>query len=168
MPPKSESALVAAVKFNRADIADILLKRGARVDPEEADDRSALQVAAMIGRASLVKLLIANGADVNHMDHDGNPPLLMAVMRAMVENIPPWLLGSYLEIGDDDIKGIGNEHLESARLLIQAGAKVNGPATEDGTTSLMSAAMSGDVEMTKLLLIVTQIQTRTTKTAGLR
>jgi len=151
---EEQSALVAAVRFNRADIAEILLQRGASVDPEEAGEGSALQIAAMIGRTSLVKLLIAHRADVNHMDHDGNPPLLLAVMGAMFKNTPAWLVRSYLEIDDDEkiVKEIGNEHLESARLLIQAGAKVNGPATEDGMTALMWAAKAGDLEMTKLLL----------------
>src|ERR1041385_2242057 len=147
------SALIVAVGLNRADIAEVLLERGAKVDLEAEDDRSALQTAAASGRANLVKLLIAHGADVNHMDHDGHPPLWLAVMGSMIRNTPAWLLRSYFEMDDDDktMKGMGNEHLESARLLIQAGAKVNGPATEDGTV-LMSAAMFGNVEMTRLLL----------------
>lgn len=152
---EDESPLILAVGSNRADIAEILLNRGAKVDPKGADGGSALQMAATMGQAKLVKLMLAHGAKVNYQeDHDGHAPLLLAAFGAMFKGAPEWLARSVFEIDEDDkfLQKLGSEHLESAKLLIEAGANVNARGGDCGLTALMVAAIGGNVEMAKLLL----------------
>jgi ankyrin repeat protein len=110
----------------------------------------------MAGRANLVKLLIAHGADVNHKDHGGHPALLLAAFGAAVKGAPEWLAKSIFEIEDEDddkvLQMLGHEQLESAKLLLDAGANVNEQGGDCGLTPLMVAALVGNVELAKLLL----------------
>jgi ankyrin repeat protein len=58
-----ESILCAAVKDNRIDAAELLIKRGATVNMIGPDGRTALHVAARHGHDKMVKMLVKNGAD---------------------------------------------------------------------------------------------------------
>ena len=150
-------AVCVAIRSNQAEIAELLLARGAKVDQEEGDEGTALQVAAAAGRANLVKLLIAHGADVNHRDHDGHPPLLCAAFGAMWKGAPDWIVKSLFRRDDDENEDklwemVGHEHVEVAKLLLAAGADVNARGGDCGLTPLMVAAIAGDAEMARLLL----------------
>ena len=140
--------------MNRADLAEVLLAHGAKVDQEEDDAGTALQVAAAMGHANLVKLLIAHQADVNHKDHEGHTALMCSVFGAEIKGAPSWMLSSFFHIDeqDDRLTMLGSEHLESARILLQAGADVNAKGGDCGLTPLMIAALGGSAEMAKLLL----------------
>lgn len=147
-------ALFWAVKLNRADIAEALLKRNAKVDQLDDDD-TALMIAASMGRANLVKLLIAYGADVNHKDRDGHNVLLCAAFGATFKSAPAWLAKQFLELDEEDegkLSYLGDEHAVAVKLLLAAGAEVNVQANDCDMTALMAAAIGGNVEVGKILL----------------
>ena len=71
----------------------------------------------------MVKFLLKNGASLNPVDHS-SPPLVVAA----------------------DI-----DHVRTMRMLLKAGARVNGHY-DDGTTALMNAVRRNDPVAVKLLL----------------
>ena len=148
-------ALCWAVRMNRADIAEALLKRNAKVDQEEDDGGTALQTAAAMGRANLVTLLIAHGANVNDKDRDGHNALMCATFGATIKNAPAWIQKQFLEFDDEDeakLAYLGDEHVAVVKLLLASGADVNAQADDCGLTALMAAAMGGNLEMGQILL----------------
>lgn len=151
---KKTSAIIIAVRQNRLDIVEALLARHAKVDEEDDDNDSALLTAAGAGHADMVKLLIAHGANVNRSDHDGHSALICAAFGATLKSAPEWLARSFLEIeeADDLFRMMGNEHNLVAKLLIEAGAKVDAQGGDCGLSALMVAAIGGNVELVKLLL----------------
>ena len=147
-------ALIWAVKLNRVDIAEALLKRNAKVDQLD-DDETALMTAASLGRANLVKLLIAYGANVNHKDRDGHNVLMCAAFGAIFKTAPAWLVKQFLELDDEDegkLSYLGDEHAAAVKLLLASGAEVNVQADDCDMTALMAAAIGGNVEVGKILL----------------
>jgi ankyrin repeat protein len=62
---QQESILGAAVREDRREAAELLIKRGANVNMIGPDGRTALHIAARYGHADMTALLIKNGADRN-------------------------------------------------------------------------------------------------------
>jgi ankyrin repeat protein len=131
-------------------IATLLLERGA--DPNGGvQGPSPLLTAAFNGRRQIVALLLAHGADPNHggpvdraliegaQKAAGNPAPLPAPSGASVANVPPIVGAAWT--GD----------LESATLLLDAGADPN-LAADDAFTALYGAAVLGNDAMVSLLL----------------
>lgn len=92
----------------RANIVDMLLSRGARINSTNMGDDTALHLAASHGHIECVNLLLKNKADVNVLNEHGNTPLHYACF---------W---GYQEI---------------AELLISSGAQAN-IANKDGDTPI--------------------------------
>jgi len=72
------SALHLAVREGYADIAKLLLDRGAEVDVLDPFDVTPLHNAAWNGNIDLFKLLLDAGADIEASTYDGNTPLSLA------------------------------------------------------------------------------------------
>ena len=72
--------IVAAMK-GQADIAALLIAKGAKVNTKTKDGQTALIYAARApeDRSDIVKLLIENGADVNTKDNSGMTALAYAL-----------------------------------------------------------------------------------------
>ncbi|MEZ0260695.1 MAG: ankyrin repeat domain-containing protein, partial [Alphaproteobacteria bacterium] len=62
---QQESILGAAVREDRREAAELLIKRGANVNMIGPDGRTALHIAVRYGHADMTALLIKNGADRN-------------------------------------------------------------------------------------------------------
>ena len=70
--------LLAAIEKGSADVAKLLLARGADVDKAAADGRTPLLAASGRGNADVLGLLLDGGADVDKAALDGRTPLLVA------------------------------------------------------------------------------------------
>lgn len=115
--------LMHAAAIGSTEAVKMLLKAGADVNVRNGLDATALIFGAM--EPAKVKLLVDAGADVNAVSKVGRTPLMIAASTP----------GS----------------VESVRLLLAKGAKVNG-ADVRGNTALTGAARAGDLESIRLLL----------------
>jgi len=108
----------------RADVAGLLLYKGADVNAATKDGWTALMWAAREGHADVVKLLLDNRADPNRSDRDGRTALMWAA---------------------DSL----DSHVVS--LLLRRGADVNARDAA-GWSALMGAAWSQDSEVLRRFL----------------
>jgi uncharacterized protein len=139
-----QTALMVLARSSNVEAAKLLLKRGAKVDTREAwREQTALMWAAAEGQPDMVKLLIDQGADVNARSkvhnwerqvtaeprHQARPaggftPLLYAARRGC---------------------------MECARLLVRAGADVDG-VDPDGVSPLLLATLNFSFDTAALLI----------------
>jgi ankyrin repeat protein len=101
-------------------------QNAALVNAVAPDGFSPLGLASFFGQTKAAGLLIQHGAQVNQ---PSNNPQKVAPLHSAA----------------------AGQHLEIARMLLEAGADVNA-VQEGGFTPLMSAAQNGQVEMVRLLL----------------
>jgi len=123
------TVLAFAVGGENLKVIEYLLAHGAKVDLKGTDGATALCHAAVRGKNAIVELLLSKGADPNlHGMHDstGNytTPLIVA--------------------------GISN-HLETVKLLLSKGAKVD-KRSNKGHTALMEAAKQPSAATVKWLI----------------
>lgn len=159
-----------------------LLDRGADPNLTHRDRPPALMLCARTGSAEAVSLLIAHGAATNDAEPVRRQTALMwavaqrhpAVVRVLLENGAAWDARSvvqprFVNIGDpnehlDVVIGTVQEggstpllfasrsgDLQSARLLVSAGANVN-DSTADGVSALVTAVHSGHTALAQFLL----------------
>ncbi len=70
-----ETALHWAAQLGKTEIANLLLERGALIDPKNGADQTPLILAARGAQADIVRLLIENGAELNATDIRGETAL---------------------------------------------------------------------------------------------
>ncbi|OQA77288.1 MAG: Ankyrin repeats (3 copies) [bacterium ADurb.Bin243] len=80
-----QSPLLMAAYYRKADIAELLLAKGADVNIAGDDGKTAVHLAAMDGSKSVIELLIKNKADLNSTDRYGNTPLKLALENDKLE-----------------------------------------------------------------------------------
>lgn len=147
------TALHWASRNGFKDIVEILIKKGAKINPNshghqekttktEYDEtgyyskevplyidrnkhHTPLFLASKFGRHSVVELLIFHGADINTVDNEGNTPLILAA---------GW-----------------SNHIGIVNLLINAKVDVN-KQNNEGDTALIMAALFGNLNILKLLI----------------
>jgi ankyrin repeat protein len=85
--PGTESPLLSAIGEGHADVAELLINKGADVNARTARLRrnSLHALAAHMPDRRLAELLIQHGADVNAADADGRTPLAVAVKEGRDE-----------------------------------------------------------------------------------
>jgi len=146
-------AVVDAAQAGRAEALRLLLAAGA--DPDRGDDatgRTPLHIAAATGKAGVVAQLIRAGARPDAPDHRGLPALIEATQNGHAEVVRVLLKhGARSKLQEGLSEACGAGHLEVAKLLIAAGADVNGTAF-NGSTPLMSAAGGSKPDVTRMLL----------------
>ncbi len=118
------------------------MAKGYNVNQRSNFGYTPLHFAAARGQPDLVAYLIAHGAEVNVSASDGETPLHWAT-KTMWD--PDEGLHYIAEPFDPKLK------LESARLLVEHGAKVDAKGPLGGQTPLFDAARE-DLELTKFLL----------------
>ena len=79
--------------------------------------------AVMVGELEVIESAIENGVDVNAVGADGTPPIVLAAARS---------------------------DLDTAKLLVDAGADVNRPDSMGGMCALHAAATHGNEEMVRV------------------
>jgi ankyrin repeat protein len=119
----SGTPLMKAVQSNHPEVALLLIKHGADIHMKGQEGYTALSIACLGGRESLVRLLLENGADPNEKFRDSTPL----------------------------IYAIESRELTVCEMLLDRGALVQGPVSDDDTL-LMRAAIVDELEIVKLLL----------------
>jgi uncharacterized protein len=145
--------LMFAARENDLESARLLVKAGADINAQSGDGKDALSLALFDGSYDVADFLIDSHANVNQKDAQRFTPLFWAVDRRNMETAPnfPWM-----ETRDP---------LPLIKKLLDAGADPNAlinstprARMREGSprlvyaTSLMRAALAGDVELARLLL----------------
>ena len=115
-----------AVQADDLELADLLIRNGAKVSVATVAGATPLQLAAVNGSAMLLDRLIAAGADPNApLTRSGDTALMIASRTGKVDAV---------------------------RMLLDHGAKVNTQETWGGTTALMWSVSEKHSEVTKVLI----------------
>jgi ankyrin repeat protein len=163
-------ALVDAARAGNRAMVELLLSRGADVNPKENAGQIPLHVAVQNGFQAVVEVLLANKADVNAQNSSGVTPLFLAAGRDN-PRIVSLLLEHKADVNLPDqsgatplINAAHSGHPENLKLLLAAGANPNVETSAGGNgsapmqggfsgrTALSFAAESGSPEMVKMLL----------------
>ncbi|XP_032423517.1 ankyrin repeat domain-containing protein 50 [Xiphophorus hellerii] len=143
-----------------------LLDSGHSVNQLESSGQTLLAKAAIEGSANVAKFLLAHGSDPLISDHHGQTPLTLASRQGHVKFLSillEWMKSQSTETAVAMMEHIDNEgwtalrsaawagHCEALRLLLDAGADVNGCDSE-GRTALRAAAWGGHEEIVLTLL----------------
>jgi ankyrin repeat protein len=126
--PSGETALMSCARTNSVQAVKSLLDRGANVEAKESrQGQTALMWAAAQNQPEVVQALIEGGADIHTRSKGGFTPLLFAARTGAID---------------------------SARILLAAGADVNEAMAAKGTPGgpLLMAAASGHEALAVLLL----------------
>jgi ankyrin repeat protein len=149
------TALVFAARESDLESARILVAAGADLNQQTHYGWTALLTATHNRNYALASFLLDHGADPNIANKGGWTPLYLATDNRNIEG------------GDYPVRAGDLDHLDFIKKLIDRGADVNARAKdstetrtiftmqwlyEDGATSFLRAAQSGDIELMTLLL----------------
>ena len=149
-----DTALMMAARTGKTDALKVLLEAGGKVNEREKwGGTTALMWAVSERHPEAVKLLIEQGADVkarsnfvpaaNGRGFEGRTPVADNSDRKVEEFASGWLTPLMLAAREDD--------MESARLLVAAGADVNAVAG-DGKNALSLAIFNGNYDLASYLV----------------
>lgn len=138
-----ETALMLAVRAGSAEMVSALLERNADVNAREASfGQTALMWSA--GRPELARMLLAKGADIKPVTKDWTVEAVIYTPVTVTVGVTgiPWNNDGTrtTKVGGLNalMFAVQNDDLETAKMLIEAGADVN-QASADGTTPLLAA-----------------------------
>jgi len=149
-----DTALMMAARTGKADAVRVLLDRGAKVNTQETwGGTTALMWAVSEKHPEITKLLIERGADVNARSYyvpsasgrgfEGTTPVAQKPNGNFEEFASGWLTPLMFAAREND--------LESARLLVKAGAGVNAQSG-DGKDALSLAFFDGSYDVAEFLI----------------
>jgi ankyrin repeat protein len=122
------SALLAACRGGHAEVAHLLLERGAWINYRDKHNQSPLLCAAATSNAKLVAFLLDHGADIHACDASQDNALHIA-LRNKRANIAQALIRRGADVNATNLSGHKPLHLArgkhfavTQRLLLQAGA----------------------------------------------
>lgn len=152
------TALILAAAGGHAEVINMLLAEGARVNDRDSAEQTALNWAAMRGRIEIVDALLDNGADINTRNNDGVSPLLYAVgtgniamIKLLLENRAEIEVESSLSKMTPLLLAVEKGDVGSIKLLLDSGANINA-ANSSHYSPLMAAAEKGQNEIIQMLL----------------
>jgi ankyrin repeat protein len=154
LTPSRDTAVMMAARTGKVDALKVLVESGARVNEKETwGGTSALMWAVAERHPDAVKLLIEQGADVNARSNfvapangrgfEGRTPIAGEGERKVEEFASGWLTPLMFAAREGDI--------DSARLLLDAGADVNSIAG-DGKNALSVAIFNGNYDVASFLI----------------
>jgi ankyrin repeat protein len=155
---RGNTGLHVAAFSDDNELAEVLLRRGVKVDALEYQGKTALHWAANSGSSTLVPLLLENGSNVNARDIYGNTPLHLAVKSGFAK-IAKILVEAGADKDAQDEVGRTPLHLATRlkhtgilRLLLWKGVDLTIPDNRHRATALHFAAKLGDHVMVRMLL----------------
>jgi ankyrin repeat protein len=141
-----ETPLMVAARGGSADVVDLLARAGGNLNVRAGRGQTALMWAAAQKHPAVVKVLIARGADI-HVRSDVWSQVMAVPPHGMLEYNRPIPHG-----GDTALLFAARSgDLESATLLVEAGANVN-DADAWGVSAVVFAAHSGFPDLVAFLL----------------
>jgi uncharacterized protein len=154
LTPSGDTALMMAARTGTPEAITVLLEAGATVNAKESwGGTTALMWAVSEQHAAAVKLLLDHGADVNARSNfvaaangrgfEGRTPAAPQAEQKVEEFASGWLTPLMFAAREGD--------LESARLLVGAGANVNAIAG-DGKDALGLAIFNGNYDFASFLI----------------
>jgi ankyrin repeat protein len=136
---KSVTPLHVAALCGNADVAALLLRRGAKANATDKNGFTPLHNAASEGHAQLVDLLLGGGGDINARDEDGATPLYFASKQGHLD-VVKYFIRNRARVDQRDKQGntaltvaINADHVTVARVLVDAGADVNATGQAERT-----------------------------------
>ena len=151
--PSGVTALMEAARTGSLEAVRLLLAHGADVNARERSrQQTALMWAAARRHPAIVRLLLANGADVHA--RTATRPLTVMLDRGPRRAVKTSAQDAHtLARGGSTalLMAAQSGSVESARLLLAAGARANDSAA-DGSSALIVATMSGHPELSAALL----------------
>jgi ankyrin repeat protein len=151
-PPSREEVLAyrglhAAAAAGDAETIEILISRGAAVDPRDASGRTPLHVAAHRNHHAAAELLLKRGANPNAFDRERYDLITIAAVRDDVDMVKIGIAGGgSAKNVTSPYQGtalIAAAHVEPVRALIAAGAPLD-HVNNLGWTALIEAVVLGD------------------------
>jgi ankyrin repeat protein len=170
--PDGQTALVMAVKGGHSECVDVLLKAGAELTGNDSGDTGLLALAVIKGDPKIMTMIenatILRSSSDNEGDslyRDRYRDLFNALNDNRLDDFKKMLqIGISADSTNDHGKSLlqtfcqGSLRLyknlnivDSAKILIENGASINRPS-KDGTTPLMNAARTGQLEIVELLI----------------
>lgn len=156
-PNGGMTALLFAVRDGNAEMVRLLLDRGANIDQASGNHTTPLIIALLNGQTGIAAELVAHGADVNALDDYRRGALFAAID-----------LRNFNHDKYDDLPTDGRDPIDLIRTLIAKGANLNQQTDTvpihglmqfdaswvnfDGETPFVRAALSGDIEVMRVLL----------------
>jgi ankyrin repeat protein len=160
--PTGETVLMAAVRAGAPDAVRALVDRGATLDARDPTfQQTALMIAVRENHSQVVRLLVERGAQVNAQTRTGEPPKWV-----LPNSVPGFGHGVGIVRGGLPERGsrapipgglspllyaARDGRLESARILVTAGANVN-QADANGITPLIMAITNNHVDVARFLM----------------
>jgi len=159
--------LLSAIHRNQAEIALLLIEKGAQVNAKSVESdgtarSSALTLAVEKGMTAVVNALLEKGAEVNFKNADGDSALLIAADSPDGDRLLELLkaFGADVTVTNDAgetvlMKAAASRYFvlneQQLQWMLSSGVKLD--AVDDaGWTALMYAAKAGAVEVAELLL----------------
>ncbi|KAK8132021.1 hypothetical protein PG999_000194 [Apiospora kogelbergensis] len=140
-----------------ADIAKLLIEKGADINTANRGGSTPLYFALSSGRTDVAKLLIEKGANINIADQTGTTPLHQASFNGY-RDVAELLIEKGADVNAASQTGSTpllqasfNGRRDVAELLIEKGANVNA-ASQTGSTPLYQASARGYRDVAKLLI----------------
>ncbi|XP_071763706.2 uncharacterized protein ankrd50l [Centroberyx gerrardi] len=162
-----EGGTIVQRALERQESVKMLLDSGVCVNRiDSTDGRTLLASAAHVGSTDVTNLLLTRGADPLISDHQGQTPLTLASRQGYVKVLSvllDWAKSQEPEMAVRMVEHVDSEgwtalrsaawggHSEAVRLLLDAGADVDG-CDGDGRTALRAAAWGGHDEILLTLL----------------
>ena len=159
IPRGSMTALHLAAREGQVESVRTLIEAGADLDATDAEDSTALILAAVNGYLDIAELLLESGADPNVADRFGRTILFVATdMHTLDANPrpPPRINSRMTPVGLVNLSLAKGAEVDAPlkTLLPQWCAQgcTHNPVLAEGATALLRTAMSGDVEIMRILL----------------
>lgn len=160
--PTGETPLMTAVRAGTLDAVRVLLERGAMLDARDPTfQQTALMLAVRQNHPEVVRFLVQRGADVNARTRTGEPPRWV-----LPNSVPGFGHGVGIVRGGLPERGsrapipgglspllyaARDGRLETARILVTAGADVN-ESDANGITPLVMAISNSHVDVARFLM----------------